>query len=226
MVEYADWALGNFVSQAQKQDWFANTLFVFVADHGYAKPSSPYQMPLSYHHTPMFLYYPTEIAPHRDSSLALQIDLTPTILSMLFSDYQNHTLGVDLQRVERQYAYFCADDKVGVLDRDYFYICERQGGEFLYRLGDSTKHNHISDLQRKGRANETLRLFDDAKKQRYAQKLNHFLQVIEFLRHFVISFLPIIQQNGITKIFFLLVIRLSSHGNTITRRDNTITKPW
>ena len=97
----------------------------------------------------MFLYYPTEIAPHRDSSLALQIDLTPTILSMLFSDYQNHTLGVDLQRVERQYAYFCADDKVGVLDRDYFYICERQGGEFLYRLGDSTKHNHISDCKEK-----------------------------------------------------------------------------
>ena len=106
-------------------------------------------MPLSYHHTPMFLYYPTEIASHRDSSLALQIDLTPTILSMLFSDYQNHTLGVDLQRVERQYAYFCADDKVGVLDRDYFYICERQGGEFLYRLGDSTKHNHISDCKEK-----------------------------------------------------------------------------
>lgn len=149
MVEYADWALGNFVSQAQKQDWFANTLFVFVADHGYAKPSSLYQMPLSYHHTPMFLYYPTEIAPQRDSSLALQIDLTPTVLSMLFSDYQNHTLGVDLQRVERQYAYFCADDKVGVLDRDYFYICERQGGEFLYRLGDSTKHNHISDCKEK-----------------------------------------------------------------------------
>lgn len=149
IVEYADWALGYFVSEAQKQDWFSKTLFVFVADHGYAKPSSLYEMPLSYHHTPMFLYYPDKIAARQDSSLALQIDLTPTILAMLFSDYQNHSLGVDLQRVERQYAYFGADNKVGVLDKDYFYIYQRHGDEFLYRLGDSTKHNHISDCREK-----------------------------------------------------------------------------
>ena len=137
MVEYADWAIGHFISLARKQDWFENTLFVLVADHGYAKPGSKYEMPLSYHHTPMILYCPAQIPPQKDSCLALQIDITPTVLSMLFEDYGNNTLGVDLQRVVRQYAYFSADDKLGVLDDEYFYINERSGKEKLYRLEEN-----------------------------------------------------------------------------------------
>lgn len=28
-TQYADWAVGNFMEQAKKQDWYNNTLFVF-----------------------------------------------------------------------------------------------------------------------------------------------------------------------------------------------------
>ena len=82
----------------------------------------------------MILYCPAQIPPQKDSCLALQIDIAPTVLSMLFEDYGNNTLGVDLQRVVRQYAYFSADDKLGVLDDEYFYINERSGKEKLYLL--------------------------------------------------------------------------------------------
>lgn len=155
MVEYADWAIGHFISLARKQDWFENTLFVLVADHGYAKPGSKYEMPLSYHHTPMILYCPAQIPPQKDSCLALQIDITPTVLSMLFEDYGNNTLGVDLQRVVRQYAYFSADDKLGVLDDEYFYINERSGKEKLYRLADIEKRNLIGIHSSKAREMRT-----------------------------------------------------------------------
>ncbi len=149
MTEYADWALGYFVSLARKTDWFANTLFVFIADHGYAKPNSRYEMPLSYHHTPFVLYYPSQIAPAKDSCLALQIDLAPTVLSMLFSDWQNNTLGVDLLACEREFAYFSADKRLGVLDKEHFLIINQDNIETLYRLDDSTKTNYIGQLPQK-----------------------------------------------------------------------------
>ena len=91
----------------------------------------------------MILYCPAQIPPQKDSCLALQIDIAPTVLSMLFEDYRNNTLGVDLQRVVRQYAYFSADDKLGVLDDEYFYINEGSDKEKLYRLADNEKRNLI-----------------------------------------------------------------------------------
>ncbi len=149
ITEYADWALGHFISLAQKTDWFSNTLFVFIADHGYAKPNSKYEMPLSQHHTPFVLYCPAQIPPDKDSCLALQIDLAPTVLSMLFSDYQNHTLGVDLLTIEREFAYFSADNSLGVLDKEHFLIVNQDNYERLYCFADSIKTNRLEELSEK-----------------------------------------------------------------------------
>lgn len=34
IVEYADWSIGKFMEEAEKQPWFDNTIFIFVGDHG------------------------------------------------------------------------------------------------------------------------------------------------------------------------------------------------
>ena len=51
----------------------------------------------------------------------------------------NHTLGVDLQRYRRPYAYFSADDKVGVISEGgLFYLWRvKEERESLYRLGST-----------------------------------------------------------------------------------------
>jgi hypothetical protein len=61
-------------------------------------------------------------------------------------------MGIDLLTQSRPYAYFCADNKVGVIDNQYFYIFDRQGSEMLYRLNDKEKKNCIE--QEKERAIE------------------------------------------------------------------------
>src|SRR5690606_8519886 len=33
-VKYADWALGQFFREAKTKDWYDNTLFVVMGDHG------------------------------------------------------------------------------------------------------------------------------------------------------------------------------------------------
>jgi phosphoglycerol transferase MdoB-like AlkP superfamily enzyme len=39
-AQYADASIGTFIQEAAKQPWYANTLFVFVADHGVAEPGN------------------------------------------------------------------------------------------------------------------------------------------------------------------------------------------
>ena len=33
-MRYVDFALGKFIEEAKKQDWFENTIFIITADHG------------------------------------------------------------------------------------------------------------------------------------------------------------------------------------------------
>ena len=122
MAEYADWSIGRFMRMARKQAWFANTLFVFIADHGGLRGENHYDMALSYQHVPMLFYCPAHIAPQFDERLALQIDLGPTLLGMLPITSADSTFGLNLLVQRREVAYFSSDDKIGALDGDYFYV--------------------------------------------------------------------------------------------------------
>ncbi|MBQ9546652.1 MAG: sulfatase-like hydrolase/transferase [Bacteroidales bacterium] len=145
MVEYADWSIGQFMRQAAQEPWFKNTLFVFVADHG-AGISSIYDMTLSYHHEPLFFYYPGVIEPRQIERPACQVDLSPTLLGMLPAvQWDNHTLGIDLLRKQRPYAYFSADDKIGVVDGEWFYVYRvAEKHESIYRYKDNDPVDYIA----------------------------------------------------------------------------------
>ena len=145
MIEYADWSIGKFVREAKKCKWFENTLFIFVADHG-ASGSSVYEMSLQYHHIPLIFYAPSQINPQKSVHLALQIDIGPTVIGMLFPDSQSNNLGIDLQRKKRKYAFFSSDERIGVLDETYFLIHRiEDGNEGLYLYNQQDTYNHINE---------------------------------------------------------------------------------
>jgi arylsulfatase A-like enzyme len=139
MVEYSDWAIGHLMDLASKEPWFENTVFAFVADHG-AIVDPKYDMPLSFHHTPLILYAPSILgAPRTFDGLGGQIDAGPTLLGLLDVPYVNNTMGVDLLRENRPATYFTADDRIGCLDGEWLWIWRRDGRETLhrYRRGDT-----------------------------------------------------------------------------------------
>lgn len=151
MVEYSDWAIGKFIQDAKKADWFDNTLFVFVADHGAYKGVSPYEIALTYHHTPYLFYAPAKLTPKRVDNIGLQID-TPAMIYSYLGIENKQTLGIDFDIHPRKYAFFSADDKLGVLDEEYFYIWNRNGQEYLYKYKTNDKTNYIKSMPEK--ANE------------------------------------------------------------------------
>ncbi len=152
IVEYADWAIGRFVRMAEKKAWFENTLFVFVADHGaFIEPE--YEMALNYNHVPLLFFAPRMVAPGRVDRLAMQIDIAPTILAMLGLDPGSTMLGTDLTTHRRKYAYFSADDKIGVVDGELFYLYRvKTQQESLYRYKEKSTDDLIGQEPRRTEA--------------------------------------------------------------------------
>ena len=134
IIAYADDALRQFIESAQRTQWGKNTLFVLVADHGTNLPC-PYEMVLSYNRIPVFMFG-AGLAPQTIDRPASQIDIWPTVLSILGIDYDNNSLGIDLLNEPRRYAFFVSDDHLGVSDGEYFWCYGlHTQRECLYRIG-------------------------------------------------------------------------------------------
>lgn len=121
IVEYADFSLKQFIYLAQQEPWFNNTIFVFVADHGYSN-NVIYPIPINYIHTPLLFYAPNLIKDTTNSNLASQIDVFPTTMGLLNISYTNNTFGIDLQKEKREFVIATADDKYAVLNQDWLFI--------------------------------------------------------------------------------------------------------
>lgn len=150
MIEYSDWAIGRFIEKAKKFPWFDNTIFVFIADHGAYKGKADFELPLSYHHTPFFIYSPSKLKPRKVENIGLQIDVAAMISSYLGIE-NNKTLGIDFETYPRLYGYFSADDKLGVIDDEYYYIWNKNGKEYLYKYKTSDKTNYINQKRDKAK---------------------------------------------------------------------------
>lgn len=133
VVEYVDWSVRKFLTEAAKKPWFDNTIFVFVADHG-TSLDKRYDMPTSYLHSPLIMYSPKLLgAPQKMTQLGSQVDVFPTIMGLLKMPYVNNTFGIDLFREKRPFACAYADDKWAVLNTEYMYVARDNGVNSLYR---------------------------------------------------------------------------------------------
>lgn len=94
-VRYTDVAISEFVREAQKQPWFANTVFVIVADHC-ASSAGKTSLPIERYHIPCLIYSPQRIHPQVVNKVCSQIDVIPTLLSMLHLPAQVAFAGQDV----------------------------------------------------------------------------------------------------------------------------------
>jgi phosphoglycerol transferase MdoB-like AlkP superfamily enzyme len=94
-VKYTDYAIGHFIDQARKKPWFADTLFVIVADHC-AAAAGKTRLPVPGYHIPLILYAPALLKPGRDDRLASQIDIPPTLLDVMGLPGDDHFFGQSL----------------------------------------------------------------------------------------------------------------------------------
>jgi len=95
-VKYADYALGKFIAHARQQPYWQNTLFLIVADHDNRVYGSNL-VPVEKFHIPA-LILGADLQPNRITPVASQIDLAPTLLSLMGINGQTPLIGRDFSR--------------------------------------------------------------------------------------------------------------------------------
>lgn len=93
---YSDYALGKFIERARASPYWADTLFLVVADHE-ARVRGDSLVPVHKFHIPG-LILGADTRPLQIDSTASQIDLAPTLLSMIGIDGDFPFVGRDLTR--------------------------------------------------------------------------------------------------------------------------------
>jgi len=117
---YTDSVIYDFIEQAKQEDWYKNTLFVFVADHGHRLPEEKWELdhPNRFH-IPL-LFFGEVIKPEYRGKINSRIGNQTDFVSTLF-----HQLGISAARYSwsrdllnptvPEYAFFNSKDVFGVV---------------------------------------------------------------------------------------------------------------
>lgn len=100
-VKYTDYAFKQFISRAKREPWFAETIFVVVADHC-AHSAGKTGLPVAKYHIPLFIYAPHHLQAGENNKISSQIDIAPTILGLLNFSYKSSFFGQNILRDDFQ----------------------------------------------------------------------------------------------------------------------------
>lgn len=151
-VKYSDWAVGQLVAAAHTKPWFANTLFIFVADHC-ASSAGKAELDVTKYHIPGILYNPALVPPTQVAAQCSQIDLMPTVFGLM--SWRHRTLGfghdllADPVNPSPARAFISNYQKIALLEDDHlailkppklstFYTCDLASGAVTPLTGPAT----------------------------------------------------------------------------------------
>ena len=114
-VAYTDYALNVFLDLARTKPWYADTLFVLVADHC-AGSAGKVGLDQTKYHIPLLFFSPGRVVPGEIDKRCSQIDIAPTLLAFLNLDYESHFFGADMLKPDFQPRALIANyQKLGLL---------------------------------------------------------------------------------------------------------------
>ena len=135
-MEYADDALRLFFKQAEAQPWYEHTVFVLLGDHGKLTGTSENEMPQCLNHIPLIIHAPG-LAAEEVQSWCMQMDVQPTLLSMLGITAHQENFGQNVLQHPRSMALYTADNVIGARTDGHLYVYEpATHTEWLYRTDD------------------------------------------------------------------------------------------
>jgi len=118
-MHYADSCLFAYVQEAKKQPWYANTVFVIMADHACKFPKGRNNFETERHHIPMMITggaLKNEWRGKSYSEIASHVDLPATLLAQLGMDKSAFPNSKNLFGNKRNpFAYYTFDNGFGII---------------------------------------------------------------------------------------------------------------
>lgn len=149
---YTDSVLNNFLSNAKKQSWYANTLFIFIADHGHYYPKAKEEIyEAGRYHIPM-LFYGEVIKPEyrgrSNSKIGSQQDLAATLLAQLGISHKDFIYSKNLLNpFSKEFAFYTWDNGLGFITPNNYLAFDNVGKSILIDGGKENLNIGQSYLQ-------------------------------------------------------------------------------
>ena len=95
-MNYTDHIIGQFMEKNKTKKWYDNTIFIFIADHGFNEFNGMYEDPRNAH-IPLIFYSPKIITTHEAiPTITSQVDVVPTILHLIDYPYSFDLMGKNI----------------------------------------------------------------------------------------------------------------------------------
>ncbi|MGM9511365.1 LTA synthase family protein [Larkinella sp. GY13] len=133
---YADRSLGEFIAQAKKQPWWANTLVVITADHGHRLPVLSTDRVRDFHIPMLWLGGALKAKPQVIDRIGSQTDLATTLLQQLKMDATDFKWSRDLLNPQnRPFAYFAFNNGFGVVQPNRHLLFDNNSRQLISSNG-------------------------------------------------------------------------------------------
>lgn len=161
-VKYADYAIGKFIRDSEKEPWFDDTIFVFIADHC-ASSSGKSVLAIKEFHIPMFIYSPKHIKPAIVSKLMSQIDAIPTVFGLMKVNYKTRFYGRDILKdnSSKERAFISTYERLGYLTKNRLVILEPKKRILCFDI-DSKTEEYKGECKDKDIADEAITYYQTA----------------------------------------------------------------
>lgn len=138
-VKYTDFAIGEFLKNAQKKEWYKNTVIIIMADHC-ASSAGRQELDLKNYHIPAFIINLPNTAPQKIDKMASQIDIFPTLFSLLNWNYNSNFYGTDVLKMQpnQERALVGTYRKLGLLKGDKVMVLSDQKVSNFYNWNRDT----------------------------------------------------------------------------------------
>jgi len=159
-VRLMDYSLKKFFAAQAQSPEYLHTVYVLWADHGISRGTTDTRfaaVPLAIHRIPALIFAPGFIKEgRRVSSVGEQMDILPTVMSLLGRTTQTQTLGKDL--LDPRYATsggaftfstWQRPPVIGFIQEQNYLVRNPDGTTFLYDLQAANEQDHAADQPQK-----------------------------------------------------------------------------
>lgn len=160
-IRYTDMAIGKFFETAKKQPWYNNTIFVLTSDHTNLSDHQQYQTDIGGFCSPIVIFDPSgEVKSGIYPGIAQQIDILPTVLSILGYNKPFLSFGCDLMTTPMKETY-AVNYLNGIYQYcKYGYVLQFDGqhSKAIYRLDDKLmQHNLLGKVKEQAQMEHELK---------------------------------------------------------------------
>ena len=118
-LQYADWAISEFLKRAKEDGWFDNTVFVFLSDHNYNNAKYTDTSLKEKFHIPLTVYAPKMLKPQQIDYVVSQTDIVPTLYNLAGLNMPYTAFGKDLfDASEQRFAFVAEGGNIGLMQKE------------------------------------------------------------------------------------------------------------